>query len=97
MAYELMTRFTTILGAAARFIGPAVSHEIAVDVKVCFVQAILRSLRSIETVQSWMVICRHVYLTADDTWMCFWKDPEDRCGWTHAGLLCRLAVEMGFD
>lgn len=53
---ELTVRFTAILLAAARFINPSLVITLTEVVKECLVEAILGSHRSIETVQSWMIV-----------------------------------------
>jgi len=52
----LIGRFTAILHAAARFVAPALDQRIAEAVQGCSIEAIVNSQRSIETVQSWMVV-----------------------------------------
>jgi hypothetical protein len=95
----LIGRFTAILHAAARFVAPALDERIADAVQTCSIQSIMGSQRSIETVQSWMVVSPidEQGLRGAKCQMYFWKAPSDDRGWTYVGLLCRLAVEIGLD
>jgi len=95
----LIGRFTAILHAAARFVAPALDQRIAEAVQACSIQAIVSSQRSIETVQSWMVVSafNEMGRKGAERQMYFWKAPSDDRGWTYVGLLCRLAVEIGLD
>ncbi|RSH92010.1 hypothetical protein EHS25_009381 [Saitozyma podzolica] len=76
--------FTTMLSASAKFIAPSIMSILSSAVAEYSVQAIFGSKKTVETVQSWMV-------------MYFWKPPRDKRAWTYVGLISRAAIEIGLD
>lgn len=51
-----MNRFTTMLSASAKFIAPSIMSILSSAVAEYSVQAIFGSKKTVETVQSWMVV-----------------------------------------
>ena len=66
--------FTSMLSSASKFIAPSLSSQLLRLSIEHSVHAIFASHRSIEDVQSWMLVY-------------FWKTPRDNRAWTYVGLV----------